>query len=374
MKAIIFLTRDCTLRCDYCYIGEKRPESMDPEVLTRAVDWVIDQGDARSKQVVSIGFFGGEPLMRFDLLKFAVEHTLLRLKGTGRRAYFSVATNGMLLTPEVADFLARHRFLVIYSMDGGSAMHDLHRVLPGGGPSFLLVSPGLDLLQARKGPVVDVVMVLTPKNMAHLAESTRYLTEDRGVRHVSVNVDYTAAWSAEQRAPLLEALEATADVVMDRYRAGKPVNINIFDDKIHAYINKGYEKRHFCAFGEGKVGIDINGNLYPCDRIAQDAGDPDLIIGHVDVGIDFKLVGGMLRRLRAKKPRCEDCDYAERCRHWCGCVNYETTGDIGQVSDFFCFLEKRKSDIADRIAETLYAEGNLHFIKKFYGKLLKDNE
>lgn len=155
--------------------------------------------------------------------------------------------------------------------------------------------------------------------------------------------------------------------MVDYYRCGTAVSVDAFDEKIRTWVDGGYAVHQFCPFGEGKVAVDAGGEIYPCDRIASDGSNREMVIGHIDTGVSLDKVVGLRQSAGQQKRDCHSCKINGRCRHWCGCVNYEATGAVGSVSDLFCFTERLKVRLADRVAETLFAERNLPFLSRFYG-------
>ena len=366
MQTILFLTRRCNFRCTYCYEfppGSSTPQvDMPFEILRRTIDWALDNsGDS-----AGFGLFGGEPLLAWDLLVEAVEYATAKAEAVSCDVAFSLSTNGSLLTPERADFLAAHPLVVQYSLDGCREMHDIHRVTIGGKGTFAVVEKGLKELLSRN-VAVDVVVVLTPENVAHLPDALAYLVFNCGADSLCLNISHSSRWDRAARVGLEDALEAAAGQLVEACRAGLSLSIDAFDEKIRTWVDGGYAAHQFCPFGEGKVAVDVGGDIYPCDRIAGDGSNRELIIGHVDTGVSLDKVVRLRKLAGRQKPGCPNCSIRGRCRHWCGCVNYEASGDVGSVSDLFCFTERLKVRLADRVAETLFAERNPAFVSRFYG-------
>jgi sulfatase maturation enzyme AslB (radical SAM superfamily) len=130
----LFVTEDCNHRCGYCFVKGKRPRRMTEAVARAAVDWLV--GASGKMSWVSILFFGGEPLLEFELIRFLVGYSRERAQAAGKEARFSMTTNGTLMTEAMARYLAEERITYLLSLDGSRETHDAQRKLVGGGSSY----------------------------------------------------------------------------------------------------------------------------------------------------------------------------------------------------------------------------------------------
>jgi len=121
-----------------------------------------------------------------------------------------------------------------------------------------------------------------------------------------------------------------------------------------------------CRFGDGDVAVAPSGRLYPCERLVGEDTREELRIGDVEHGIDVGVRDRMLAQKSVVDPECAACELRGRCKHWCGCTNWETTGSLGRFSPLVCWLERSFIAEADRVASTLWAEKNPTFMRRFY--------
>jgi hypothetical protein len=168
------------------------------------------------------------------------------------------------------------------------------------------------------------------------------------------------AWAFRPRSPrdldsLERALWGLAGRLLDDYRAGQCVDLNLFDEKIRAHVLDRYAAADLCPFGRGKVAVDVDG------------GDRKTAIGSVGKGIDPARAGLLLERVRRPQARCRSCEARDRCRNFCGCINHESTGRLDASPDLVCFTEKLAIRCADELAAALFREANPLFMAKFYG-------
>lgn len=372
MQSILFLTRRCNLRCDYCYQfgriphamhgGGPEPMDMPMERVLQAISWTL--GRSLEEKKAGFGLFGGEPFLVRKSLYGAVGYAEELAQKMGIDVGFSTSTNGTLITTADARFLTYHRFLVQLSLDGVPVAHNLHRRFPDGRPSVSLAVQALNrLLEA--GAFVEVSSVVSPDTVPFLPESFRFLTRILGVRRMNIALSVTHTWEPSDMQALEASLRETAEELIRLYRDDVDVVVDLFDEPIESYI-RGYYPHQYCPFGLGKVAVDIDGTLYPCDRVSGDGSRSDVVIGSLSTGIDTERLDDLRFRVGQTKSPCPVCPIAERCRHWCGCINRDASGDVGEVSSTFCDLQRIRVRVADEMAETLYNEGNPLFLTRFY--------
>ena len=370
MNVTLCLTHACNLRRAYCYAGAKSPRRMAWETAQRAIDFAFDRALATARRChrparAQLGFFGGEPLLEWELLQRSTDHALARAARDGIDLKLTATTNMTLLDDAKLAWLRARNFYLGLSLDGNAAMHDaLRRAADGRGSH----AEAARILPAFRGPAprAEVILVVDPRNVEHLADSVAWLLAE-DIRNLALNPNFYIDWPAAALATWHAACERIADLYLERYRAGVPVRVNIIDGKIRVHIKEGYEGCDRCGFGEHEIAVAASGNLYPCERIVGDDTNEELRLGDVFAGFD----GARRRRVLAARgnvdPECAQCAARTRCMNWCGCINYATTGSANRVGGIVCHHEQMVIAIADRVGATLYAERNPAFLAKFYG-------
>lgn len=361
MDFSLSLTHDCNLACRYCYAGTKRRDRMAWETAAAAIDFAF----TFAAPELQLGFFGGEPLLEWDLLTRCTVRTGELAAAHNVRLKKTVTTNGTLLTPERVEWLYRQGFFPAVSVDGNRAMHDRTRPFADGRSSHDACVRGLRLARERF-PDVEVILVADPANIAHLADGLRELAETEGVRRLSVNPNFFAAWDETARDEWRRAYEAVADFYLARHRAGRPVAVNFLDAKIITRLKNGYAACDKCNFGEREIAVAPSGRLYPCERLIGEDRNDVMCIGDVFHGFDHEKRRSLLARRGNHDPECQDCGYRGRCMNWCGCINHTLTGSIDRTGDSVCFHERLAIAAADRVATLLFAERNPAFLERFY--------
>ena len=185
------LTHDCNLGCTYCYSGEKSRRAMSWEVAKASLDFGF--GQIRPDDHFQLGFFGGEPLLEWDLLVKSTEYAEKLSEEKGVELRKTVTTNGTLLTPEKVTWLKENDFYPAFSMDGNRAMHDATRPLIGGKSSFDQTVKGLRHLLVDF-PDAEVIVVIDPSNIEHLYDSVVFLSEEEDVKRIAINPNFYTEW------------------------------------------------------------------------------------------------------------------------------------------------------------------------------------
>lgn len=370
MDFTLCLTHDCNLRCAYCYAGAKSGRRMTWEVARQAIDFGFRHTLQRAALLggpprAQLGYFGGEPLLEWDLLQHSTEYAMEQAGRENIALKKTVTTNMTLLDAARAIWLRERGFHIGLSLDGNAAMHDTLRRHPDGRGSHSAAAAALAFFHGPN-PNGEVIVVVDPRNVGHLADSVAWLLGE-DIRSISLNPNFYTTWKPAALAVWRDACERIGDLYLAQYRRGVPVRINVIDGKIRTHLKEGYDACDQCGFGDGEVAIAASGNIYPCERIVGDDTNEALRIGNVFDGFDAaqraRVMAGRGNRVRT----CADCALRSRCMNWCSCINYATTGFTDRVDGLVCHHERMVIAVADRVAAALFAEKNPAFLSKFYG-------
>lgn len=370
MDFTLCLTHDCNLRCAYCYAGRKFLRIMTWDVAKRAVDFALENSIrpstlTRQPPKAQLGYFGGEPLLEWDLLQQSAHYAISESARLGITLKKTLTTNTTLLDADRFQWLCDREFYLGLSMDGDARMHDAMRLFPNGAGSHAHCERALRFITGP-APRGEVIVVVDPRNVKYLADSVAWLIS-RDVRSIALNPNFYIDWPDDTLATWQSAYDRIADAYIECYRHGHTVRINLIDGKIRVRLQEGYDACDKCGFGESEVAIAPSGNIYPCERIVTDDSNAELCIGNVFDGFDKKKRTAILACRGNKLPECQHCSLKDRCMNWCSCINYATTGAINMVNGLVCHHERMSIAVADRVGGTLYKEANPAFMKKFYG-------
>lgn len=358
------LTHDCTLRCRYCYAGRKYAHAMSQDTAQRGMELGLDEA-ARIGCGLDVSFFGGEPLLEWNLLQFCHEYLSRRAEEVNIPVRYGITTNGTLLTQDKLEWMAARDFLIGLSLDGSPAMHDTNRRFADGRGSLAAVMQALERINAFPKLRSKVICVVNPDNHHYLRAGVRWLHEHyRG--NIGLNFDYWSEWTDAQFESLTRELEGMVSDITDSYRIGQPMRVEAIDGKIRSHLYAGKDFCNHCRIGEQEIAVSVDGKLFPCSRMVGVGDEPEITFGDVRCGIDRAKQHYYIATRGNATPECRICALRRRCTNTCGCTNYAGTGRINHVSPFLCNLQQTLIRLADELAETLYQEKNSVFMDKFY--------
>lgn len=362
------LTHACTLRCNYCYAGRKYNHAMSKETAQRAIDICLQEA-IKQNRGLDLSFFGGEPLLEWELLQWCYEYLETRKDKLIVPPRYGLTTNGTLLTAERLEWMAERDFLIGISIDGSPDMHNTNRCYTNGKGSHTDVAKALSLLNKQAHIRTKAICVVTPNNVHLLAEGVQWLATH--FRHESgLNIDYWSEWTDEQFDILCEQYRQVTALVLNSYREGTPIRLSNLEHKISSHIRsaslEGTENCAQCTIGEREIAVTVDGNFFPCSRLVGIGDNAELNFGNVREGIDRAKQNWIIATRGNVTPACKLCTLRTRCTNSCGCTNHASTGHIDRVSPFLCCSEKLFIECADELAEVLYAENNPQFMRRFY--------
>jgi len=309
-------------------------------------------------------FFGGEPLLARGLIRALVgEGRAMAARGEGR-FHFKVTTNGLLMDERFIDFAVANDVLVALSFDGVREAHDAHRRTPDDAPTFSLVRDRLRLLLAAR-PYASVLMVVNPDTTAHLVESVGYLASE-GARYLIISLNYAAPWTDGDLDRLEVEMARLADLYVAWSRAGRKFYLSPFEVKVASHVKGPEAVADRCDLGRRQLSVDPDGYLYPCVQFARTGPEGSWRVGHVATGLDADALGHIRARATRTPGACAACAIRDRCHRTCGCLNWQTTGEVDTPSPVLCRYERMTVPLADHIGATLYRERNAAFLAKHY--------
>jgi uncharacterized protein len=185
-------------------------------------------------------------------------------------------------------------------------------------------------------------------------------------RYIIVSLNYAAAWQEPDFAVLEKQLKKLGDLYVTWTQEGRKFYLSPFEVKISSHVNRHTFVKERCELAARQISVSPDGFLYPCVQFTRAGAASDWCIGSLDDGIDEQRREQLRRQSSEDKQSCADCAIKPRCNNTCGCLNWQTTGDINAVSPVLCRYERMLMPIADRIAEKLYKCRDPNFLHKHY--------
>ena len=350
MNISLILTRQCNLRCKYCFETHDNV-FMSEETALRAIDMAAGEG----KGSVGVSFFGGEPLLCKPLIRRCIEYSK---RFADKKFSWNMTTNGLLLDDEFLGFAENEDIYIAMSHDG--IMSRVNRLYPSGNDCLSQLDEKLRLLLKYR-PGAFIMATATPETAGMVYDSMKHLV-DLGARRFNLAIDSrpSAGWNDESMDILSEQLGMLGDLIFEYFIHDRDIYFNPFEEKILA-ITKD-RKCHICELGMRKPYIDWDGNIYPC---IQFGGVPEYRMGSVAEGIDAVRRDEFYAASLRKPSFCTDCAMQKRCVNDCACLNYQQCGDMSQVSGEQCRYQQILITRADKMARKMLDADESHFYKRY---------
>lgn len=316
-RVVLLPTWQCELRCLYCAIGKTDAREMSPEVGHAALDVLLS---APTPQL-ELAFFGGEPLLRWELVRELCDRGTAEAEAQGRHLRVQITTNAWAMTEDILDDLARWDSHVQLSLDGDPSIQNQQRRPREAGDSYLR-GPAAHLpgVHAR-GIDYRVIMVVTPKTAPHMAESFAHLLS-LGARCIQLNYAIGIPWEAEDCAVYARGLQAIGQQIEAAWQAGRELTIINLEEPASAVRNNLH------------VTVDFDGTVYGGNAfLVQAARREQFALGHVDDGHAWH------RYLADGKTD------ADIFANWKRRASLENTLRIGRVeASFVRFMQRRHAE------------------------------
>jgi len=367
---ILHLTSACNMSCTYCFESEAKGSMSEKDmyhIIDRAIDSAyfqnIKENKKGNKSHLSVSFFGGEPLLEFDLMKKGVAYALQN-KPNDMNITFGVTTNGTLLTKEKVDFMASHNFSMILSIDGDKDAHDSNRIyknMRGTYDDIVKYVPyllktmvghnGISRVTARPSytnktgeQLFDIVKHLYSLGFTSIAPIPVIDATKLGER-----LDWENSWKAIEQAHWNIA-EWWYDI---NFNKGGYVDVKFIRDFGRDFMSRySPTKSMACGTGLAYQAYGADGYIYPCHRWVNDIDKLDFRMAKITdeyISKESAKKFWINRKDFTSELSCNHCPIEDICSKGCNVVNYKTTGNRTHIPKEQCWFELLKHKIGMRL-------------------------
>ncbi|WP_101877064.1 thioether cross-link-forming SCIFF peptide maturase [Lachnoclostridium edouardi] len=357
VKALcLHIAHDCNLACRYCFAEEGeyhgRRALMSYEVGQKALDFLI--ANSGNRRNLEVDFFGGEPLMNWDVVKRLVEYGRSKEEEYNKKFRFTLTTNGVLLDDQIMDFCNKEMSNVVLSLDGRKEVNDFMRPFRNGKGSYDLIVPKFQkFAESRQGKDYYVRGTFTRENMDFSKDVLHFA--DLGFQSMSIEPvvslpDEPFAIREEDLPKIMEEYDKLAVEYIKRKKEGR--GFTFFHFMLD--LNQGpcvAKRLSGCGSGTEYLAVTPWGDFYPCHQFV---GEEKFLLGNVDAGItnteirdEFKLCNVYA------KDKCKDCFARFYCSGGCAANSYKFHGSIVDAYDIGCEMQKKRIECAIMIQAAL---------------------
>lgn len=347
VKALcLHIAHDCNIRCKYCFAsqGNFKGENllMDFNTGAKALDYLIE--NAGNRRNLEVDFFGGEPLLNFQVVKDLVAYGKKKAAKWNKNMRFTITTNGTLLNEENMDYINENMENIVLSVDGNKETNDRMRYTVNNQGTYDIILPKIKRMVEKRGDKPYYVRGTFTKFNREFSKDVIHLAE-QGFRNISVEPvvapkenDY--ALSRED----LAVIKRQYDVIEEAYfdKLGTADEFEFFHFKMNLDKNPCQEKRAMgCGAGVEYLSITPEGDIYPCHQFA---GNPDFKMGSIwnETKLNPDISSSFKNASVDHKAACKDCWAKYYCSGGCHANAYHENNNLLEPYEMGCEMEKKR--------------------------------
>lgn len=350
IKALcLHVAHTCNLNCSYCFASQGKYHGeralMSFEVGKRALDFLIENSGTRHN--LEVDFFGGEPLMNWNVVKELVAYARVQEKIHNKNFRFTLTTNGVLVDDEVIDFCNKEMSNVVLSLDGRPEVHDRLRVDYMGRGSYDLIVPKFQEFVKRRGGKNYYMRGTFTHNNIDFTNDIFHMADlgftELSMEPVVCSPEDASALTQEDLPILFDQYEILAKEMIKRKKEGKPFTFyHYMLDLTHGPCI--YKRISGCGSGTEYMAVTPTGELYPCHQFV---GDTKFLLGNIWDGVNNKDVQNEFKLCNAyARPECNDCWAKLYCSGGCAANSYHASDKITGIYEYGCELFKKRIECA----------------------------
>ena len=350
IKALcLHVAHTCNLTCSYCFARQGNFQGTDAlmslEVGKKAIDFLVSHSGKRHN--LEVDFFGGEPLLNWDVVKGIVAYARSIEKEAEKNFRFTLTTNGVGITDEVIDFCNDEMNNVVLSLDGRKEVHDRFRTFPSGRGSYDDIVPKFQKFVKKRGDKSYYMRGTYTKYNADFFEDIIHMADlgftELSMEPVVTSPDDPCALSEDDLPVIFTQYEKLALEMIKRTKNGNPFTF------YHYMLDFDggpciYKRISGCGAGTEYLAVTPWGDLYPCHQFVN---DPEYLMGNLDEGVTNIEAKEEFRGCNSySRAECRDCFARLYCSGGCSANAYHATGNITGVYEYGCELFKKRIECA----------------------------
>ena len=364
-------TGRCSLRCKYCFVYKLYADQPQQDFYEDKIEPLISMAINQPKKPATIWWFGGEPTMAWDVIIKGINISKakgLKLGQTGD-LQFGLTTNLMGLNSKRAQILGQHKFGILCSIDGIESKHDKYRKTPTGTGSWKQCWENLKQVRKYINNNPQIRWSIVPDTLEGISEDIAFYVKE-GMTNLACDPVYEVKWTEEDYRIYRNEMEKIRDYSIKWYRKGINLFLKPIRDGISPLTTRNRIWKSRCGLGQGGVGVDINGDIYPCHRFVS---SKTCKMGNVETGIEDEARIKWIKEWQSRPPVSEDpnkcltCIARSACTGGCLAVNYDVFGDVHACPTPVCELFKIQVETFLPMYKLMEAENNLAFMNSYKG-------
>ena len=362
VKALcLHIAHDCNLKCVYCFAEEGEYHGhrslMSSYVGKAAIDFLI--ANSGSRKNLEVDFFGGEPLMNFEVVKEIVAYARAIEQEKGKNFRFTITTNGILLNDEIQAYINQNMHNVVISLDGRKEVNDKMRPRAGGQGSYDVIVPKFQKLAESRNQTNYYIRGTFTRNNLDFMQDVLHMA-DLGFKQISVEPVVgpetdSYAIREEDLPRIFKEYEDLAEELYERHKEGGARDFNFFHFNIDLTGGPCVAKRLVgCGSGTEYLAVTPEGDLYPCHQFV---GLEGFRMGDVFTGIENWQLREKFSACNVyAKESCRNCWARFYCSGGCAANAYQLEGDILKPYEVGCEMQRKRIECAIMIQAKAMAE------------------
>ena len=351
IKALcLHVAHTCNLTCSYCFAGQGKFHGeraiMNFETAKRAIDFLVENSGTRHN--LEVDFFGGEPLMNWDVVKQTVAYARSIEKEHNKNFRFTLTTNGVGIDDEVIEFANKEMNNVVLSLDGRKEIHDKERRTVAGTGSYDIIVPKFKKMVEARGDKEYYMRGTYTHYNPDFTKDLFHMADDLGFKSLSMepvvcSPEDPFALTEEDLPVLFEQYEILAKDMLRREKEGDPITF------YHYMIDLTggpciYKRISGCGSGTEYFAVTPWGDLYPCHQFV---GDESYKMGDIWNGVTEEGIRDKFKSCNVyARKECDDCWARLFCSGGCAANAYHATGDIKGTYEYGCKLFRKRMECA----------------------------